>query len=179
MAGQPPMTEVVVGRIGRAHGILGEVSVAVHTDEPDRRFAPGVVLRPDPSSRPRLTVETVRPHGDRLLVRFAEVPDRTVAESLRGASLLVEVGTGSRPDDPEEFYDHQLVGLRVRVADGREVGTVSEVRHLPAQDLLALDLDDGTGPALVPFVAALVPEVDVDAGWLRVEELPGLLDGLE
>lgn len=171
------MTELVVGRIGRAHGVGGEVSVALHTDEPDSRFAPGAVLRTGPSRR--LTVQTVRRHGERLLVRFSEVPDRSAAESLRGADLLVEVGTDARPDNPDEFYDHQLVGLRVRVAGGRDVGTVSAVRHLPGQDLLTLVLDDRAGPALVPFVAALVPEVDVDAGWLRVEELPGLLDGDE
>jgi 16S rRNA processing protein RimM len=189
------LTEVVVGRVGRAHGIRGEVSIELRTDEPERRFAVGTVLRATPSSHGSLTVKAMRPHGDRLLVAFEEARDRTSAEALRGANLVVDVEVTERPNDPEEFYDHQLVGLRVRTGSGSgadpghgpEIGTVVDVRHLRAQDLLEVRLDapsDGeTGggqvpdaePVLVPFVRELVPEVDIDAGWLLVAPVPGLL----
>ena len=178
MAEQPAgLTEVVVGRIGRAHGIRGEVSVELRTDEPERRFAVGSVLRTPVKGR-ALTVAAVRPHGGRLLVTFAEAGDRTAAEALRGTTLVVDVDGSERPDDPDEFYDHQLIGLRVRTTDGQVVGTVVELRHLPAQDLLEVrrDDDDDTDPVLVPFVRELVPEIDLDAGWLVVAALPGLLD---
>ena len=114
--------EVVVGRIGKVHGLRGEVSVEPRTDEPDRRFADGAVLRtqtprgtaPHGADRPTsLTVRTVRWHQSRLLVTFDEVADRTAAEALRGLTLVVDVDIAEEPDDPEEFYDHQLVGLAV------------------------------------------------------------------
>ncbi|MGI8614875.1 MAG: ribosome maturation factor RimM [Nocardioidaceae bacterium] len=171
--------EVVVGRIGRAHGIRGEVGVEIRTDEPQRRFRPGAVLRPDPSSRPTLTVRASRPHGERLLIAFHEVPDRTSAETLRGAMLLVDVDEEESPEDPEEFYDRQLVGLVVRPSAGGVLGApsgeVTEVLHLPVQDVLLVRTVDGR-EAMVPFVAALVPEVDVAAGHVVVRDLPGLLE---
>jgi len=179
--------EVVVGRVGRPHGIRGEVSVEPRTDEPDRRFVPGAVLTteaprvaaPSPGERPeRLTVRAVRWHQDRLLVTFEELPDRTAAEAARGLVLLTEVPDDARPDDPEEFYDHQLVGLRVGTTDGRDVGEVRAVVHGAAQDLLAVRTDAGP-EALVPFVAALVPEVDLDRGRVVVADRPGLLTPLE
>lgn len=163
----------MVGRIGRAHGIRGEVSVQTLTDEPERRFAPGssVVVRPQGRT---LTVTASRPHQGRLLVAFAEVDDRTAAESLRGAQLVSDVDVEDRPDDPEEFYDHQLVGLAVEVA-GTARGTVVDVLHLPSQDVLAVRRADGA-EVLVPFVTALVPEVDLDGGRVEVADVPGLLD---
>lgn len=173
------LTEVMVGRVGRAHGIRGEVSIELYTDEPDRRFAVGAVLRVNPSSRPVLTVAAARPHGERLLVAFAEITDRTGAESLRGAALRVEVEPRDRPDGDEEFYDHQLVGLSVRTAAGRSVGTVTDVRHLPLQDLLTIAVHGVHEPVLVPFVSALVPEVDLAGGGIVVADLPGLLDDAE
>ncbi len=166
--------DVVVGTVGRAHGIRGEVSVDLRTDDPDTRFAVGAVLRPEPGSRASLTVTSARPHGDRLLVTFAEVHDRSDAELLRGASLVVDVVPGSRAGDPDEYYDHQLVGLRVRTRTGRDVGTVTQVQHLPGQDMLVVD--DRGRTFLVPFVAALVPEVDLTGGGLVVDARPGLLD---
>jgi 16S rRNA processing protein RimM len=203
VAGPDGLTEVVVGRVGRPHGIRGEVSVEVRTDEPALRYAVGAVLRPTGGGHRSLTVRTVRAHGDRLLVMFAEVADRTTAESLRGATLVVDVEPGVRPDDSEEFYDRQLIGLRVRTDDGApsgggrfsggaggtgpEIGTVVDVRHLPAQDVLEVRLDrsgDRSGSSheadddvvLVPFVHDLVPSVDLDGGWLLVRAVPGLLD---
>jgi 16S rRNA processing protein RimM len=169
---------VVVGRIGRAHGIRGEVSVEPRTDEPERRFAvgsvliaraPGGVVRPD-----GLTVAAHRWHQGRLLVRLEEIGDRTAAEAARGTLLEVPLDPTESPADPEEFYDHQLVGLAVTTVDGPAVGTVVAVEHGGAQDLLHLRLHDGR-EVLFPFVTALVPEVDVAAGRLVVDDRPGLL----
>ncbi len=182
-------TEVVVGRIGKAHGVRGEVSVEPRTDEPDRRFADGSVLlvrspggragsatgSPPPNGRPTcLCVRSTRRHQSRLLVTFEGVADRTAAEALRGLLLVAEVDADERPEDPEEFYDHQLVGLEVRTMDAVRVGTVTEVVHGPGQDLLSVRATDGR-EVLVPFVAALVPEVDVVTGHVVVVDQPGLL----
>jgi 16S rRNA processing protein RimM len=176
-------TEVVVGRIGKPHGIRGEVSVELRTDEPDRRFAPGSVLRTQapqggaphgPGRPPALTVRSTRWHQSRLLVCFEEVRDRNGAEAVRGLLLAVEVDPAESPEDPEEFYDHQLVGLAVVTADGAAVGELVEVLHGPAQDLLSVRAGDGR-EILVPFVAQLVPEVDLGTGRVVVVDAPGLL----
>ena len=180
-------TQVVVGRIGRPHGIRGELSVEPRTDEPERRFAPGGVLvtetprgsAPHGPGRPAaLTVETVRWHQDRLLVRFVEIPDRTAAEAARGLLLVADVPTDEVPEDPEEFYDHQLVGLRVETTEGGAVGEVALVQHGAGQDLLVIRTPAGT-EVLVPFVTALVPEVDIAGGRLVVADRPGLLTPLD
>ena len=175
-------TEVVVGLIGKAHGVKGEVSVELRTDEPERRFAPGTVLRthaarggPHRPEQPRaLTVRSTRWHQSRLLVTFEEVPDRNLAEAVRGLLVSLDVDPSESPEDPEEFYDHQLVGLRVLTTAGADVGEVGEVVHGPAQDLLSVRAPDGR-EILVPFVSALVPEVDVVGGRVVVEDVPGLL----
>ena len=117
----------MVGRIGRPHGLRGDVTVAVNTDDPDERFAPGAVLHTDPPDRGPLTVATRRRAGGGLLLRFEGVDDREAAEALRGISLTVPAETLPEPDDPDEFYDHQLIGLAVRDASGRELGVVVEV----------------------------------------------------
>ena len=175
--------EVVVGRIGKAHGVRGEVSVEPRTDEPARRFADGTVLAtrtprgdaPRGAGRPAaLRVVSTRWHQSRLLVTFAETPDRTAAEALGGLVLVADVDESETPDEPDEFYDHQLVGLAVVTTDGRPVGEVAEVLHSGAQDLLVVSTSTG-GEVLVPFVSALVPVVDVAAGRLEVEDRPGLL----
>ena len=168
--------EVVVGVVGRAHGTRGEVGIDVRTDEPDRRFAPGAVLRREDGG-PDLTVESSRDHSGRLLVRFRGHPDRTAVERLRGAVLIAVVDPAERPGDAEEYYDRQLIGLRVLDAGGSEVGRVGDVVHLAEQDLLEVSTDKGG--RLVPFVAALVPEVDLDAGTVRLADMPGLLVDLE
>ena len=179
-------TEVVVGRIGRAHGVKGEVSVELRTDEPQRRFADGAVLRtrtpqgeapaaPRPES---LSVLRTRWHQARLLVTFAELNDRTAAETVRGMTLVTDVDTAETPEDPAEFYDHQLVGLSVVTTDGASVGEVTEVLHGSGQDLLAVRAGDGR-ELLVPFVSALVPVVDVAGGRLEVADRPGLLTPLD
>jgi 16S rRNA processing protein RimM len=163
--------EILVGRIGRAHGIRGDVVIHVRTDEPDRRFAGGSSFG---TARGRLTVASTHWHGSQLLVRFAGVADRTAAEALRGVELRIEVPENETPDDPEEYYDHQLIGLRVRVDEGADLGVVTDVLHLPAQDLLVLDVVGRE--VLVPFVSELVPVVDLDAGVVTVRPRPGLLD---
>ena len=170
---------VVVGRIGRAHGIKGEVSVEPRTDEPARRFAAGSTLftrAPGGAVIPTtLTVASTRDHQGRLLVRFAEFADRTAAERARGTWLEAEVVAGERPDDPEDFYDHQLVGLTATDPAGASLGEVVLIEHAGALDLLHLRLHDGR-TVLFPFVTALVPEVDVDGGRIVIDDVPGLLE---
>ncbi|ONK10915.1 ribosome maturation factor RimM [Streptomyces sp. MP131-18] len=168
--------QVVVARIGRAHGIKGEVTVEVRTDEPELRLAPGAELATDPAGTGPLTIESGRVHSGRLLLRFAGVQDRTAAEALRNTLLIAEVDPAELPDDPEEFYDHQLVGLDVVTADGTALGSIAEVAHLPGQDLLIVARTGG-GEALIPFVSEIVPDIDLDAGRAVVNPPPGLLDG--
>ncbi len=167
--------QLVVGRIGRAHGIKGEVSVEVRTDEPELRLAPGAVLATDPASAGPLIIATGRVHSGRLMLRFEGVADRTAAEGLRGTLLIAEVDPGQTPEDPEEFYDHQLIDLDVVTADGREVGRIAEVTHLPYQDLLVVRRPDGS-EVLVPFVSEIVPEIDLDEQRAVITPPPGLLD---
>lgn len=171
--------EVVVGRIGKPHGIRGEVTLDVRTDEPDRRFAPGTTLRAEaPAGADRrpssLTVARARWHQSTLLVTFEELADRNAAEAARGTVLHSTIGRDETPEDPDEFYDHQLVGLEVVDVDGRALGTVKALVHGSAQDLLTVRTTDGRD-ALVPFVTALVPEVDLEAGRVVVADRPGLV----
>lgn len=176
-------TEVVVGRIGKPHGVRGELSIELRTDEPERRFGVGAVLRTQtpqgdavhgPGRPTALTVRTTRWHQSRLLVCFEEITDRNLAEAVRGLLLAVEVDPADSPADPDEFYDHQLLGLRVVTTDGADVGELAEVVHGPAQDLLSVRAGDGR-EILVPFVARFVPEVDLEAGRILVEDVPGLI----
>ncbi|WP_148614490.1 ribosome maturation factor RimM [Nocardioides rubriscoriae] len=173
--------EVVVGRVGKPHGIRGELTVDVRSDEPERRFAEGAVLR---AAAPRgsafahrtLTVTRTRWHQQTLLVTFAELADRNEAESARGVVLHATVGLDETPDDPDEYYDHQLIGLAVHDVDGTLLGEVTGLVH-GAQDLLAIRAVDGR-PTLVPFVAALVPEVDLAGRRVVVADRPGLVSPL-
>ncbi len=151
----------------------GEVTVLTSTDQPELRFAPGSVLRVEGTER-TLTVVSARAHSGTLLVGFAEAKDRTAAESLRGLSLAVDVDPDERPEGVDEFYDRQLRGLTVLGHDGTHVGDVIDVVHLPAQDLLVIGTP--AGERYVPFVSALVPEVDLAAGTCRLADIEGLLD---
>jgi 16S rRNA processing protein RimM len=171
--------DVVVGRIGKPHGIRGEVTIDVRTDEPDRRFADGAVLDARPprgsaSALRALTVERSRWHKQTLLIRFAEIGDRNAAEAARGIVLHASLAADETPEDPEEFYDHQLVGLAAYDIEGRHLGELTAVAHGAAQDLLTIRTPDGRD-ALVPFVSALVPEVDLAAGRIVVADRPGLV----
>lgn len=161
---------VVVGRIGRAHGIRGDLGVDIRTDEPERRFAPGSSVV---AGTRTLTIVSIRQHSGRLIVRFEGINDRTAAETLHGTVLEAEVSADEMPADPEEFYDHQLIGLEVRSGDA-VVGTITQVIHLPAQDTLAIKA--GEREILIPFVLDLVPEVHVAAGYVLVADVPGLLN---
>ncbi len=169
----------MVGRIGKPHGLRGEVTVDVRTDEPERRFARGSTLRAEPppgsaSSLRQVTVESSRWHQSVLLLRLEELPDRTAAEAARGLVLHASIPADESPEDPDEFYDHQLVGLAAYDEQGVALGTVAGLVHGGAQDLLRITTPDGR-EALVPFVKALVPEVDVAGGRVVVADRPGLV----
>ncbi|MCZ1007267.1 ribosome maturation factor RimM [Streptomyces lydicus] len=167
--------QLVVARIGRAHGIKGEVTVEVRTDEPELRLAPGAVLATEPSSVGPLAITAGRVHSGRLLLRFEGVADRTAAEALRNTLLIAEVDPEEVPEDPEEFYDHQLMDLDVVTRDGTEVGRISEISHLPYQDLLVVRRPDGS-EVLIPFVSEIVPEIDLEEQRAVIDPPPGLLD---
>ncbi|WP_329311842.1 ribosome maturation factor RimM [Streptomyces sp. NBC_01262] len=167
--------QLVVGRIGRAHGIKGEVTVEVRTDEPEQRLGPGAVLATEPASAGPLTIETGRVHSGRLLLRFEGVKDRTGAEALRNTLLIAEVDPTELPEDPEEFYDHQLMDLDVVTVDGTAVGRISEISHLPYQDLLVVKRPDGS-EVMIPFVEEIVPEIDLEEQRAVINPPPGLLD---
>jgi 16S rRNA processing protein RimM len=169
--------QLVVGRVGRPHGIRGDVIVDVRTDDPDLRFAAGSVLATEPAASGPLTVSAARWHSGRLLVSFTGVEDRDQADELRGVLLVVESAELADSADADYVRDYQLVGLTVQTTAGEQVGKVADVLH-HGQDLLVIR---GEGPRsgteiLVPFVTALVPEVDVAGGRLVIDPPPGLLD---
>ena len=172
---------VIVGRIGRPHGIRGEVVIGVRTDEPDLRFAVGAILEvaehdEEAAGGEYLTVASARWHSGQLLVGFAGVTDRTAAAELTGSWLSVDSSQLPEIGDPDEFRDHELIGLSVRTCAGEPVGVVTDVLHY-GQDLLVVRRADGqSGECLVPFVKAIVPEVDVPGGVLVIDPPPGLLD---
>ncbi|MFD3512204.1 ribosome maturation factor RimM [Streptomyces sp. NPDC058657] len=167
--------QLVVARIGRAHGIKGEVTVEVRTDEPELRLGPGTVLTTDPAGVGPLTVETGRVHSGRLLLRFEGVKDRTGAEALRNTLLISDVDPEERPEDPEEFYDHQLVDLDVVLADGTEIGRITEITHLPSQDLFIVEREDGS-EVMIPFVEEIVLSIDLEEQRAVIDPPPGLID---
>lgn len=165
--------EVVVAVVGKAHGVRGEVTLGLRTDEPERRLAPGSSVVTEHDHR-QLDIDALRWISGKPVVKFHQVTDRNGAEALRGSVLVSLVSPDERPESPDEFYDRQLVGLRVLDQAGDEVGEVSDVIHLPAQDLLSITTT--AGEKLVPFVEALVPTIDLSAGLLQLAEVPGLLD---
>jgi 16S rRNA processing protein RimM len=176
----PEDTHRLVGRVGRPHGVRGEVGVAVRTDVPDERFTVGALLAAGGGRV--LTVSSVRPHAGRLLVRFEGVDDRTGAEALRGALLTVDVRTLAPIEAPDEFHDHELEGLLVVDTAGGELGAVREVLHSPGGDLLVIETGPGTGPdtgpgeVLVPFVREIVPDVDLAARLVVLDPPEGLFE---
>jgi 16S rRNA processing protein RimM len=169
--------QLVVGRIARPHGVRGELAVDVRTDDPELRLAVGAVLATEPAAAGPLTVLRTRWHSGRLLVTFKGIEDRNGADGLRGVLLLVDSAELEDVADPDEFRDHQLIGLAVVAPDGEQVGNVADVLHY-GQDLLVVS---GSGKRageeiMIPFVSAIVPEVDLAAGVLRIDPPPGLLD---
>nr|WP_203635051.1 ribosome maturation factor RimM [Streptomyces sp. SID10815] len=166
---------MVVARIGRAHGIKGEVTVEVRTDEPELRLAPGAVLATEPAAAGPLTIETGRVHSGRLLLRFAGVGDRTAAEALRNTLLIAEVDPEELPEDEDEYYDHQLMDLDVVTEDGTAVGRITEISHLPSQDLFIVERPDGS-EVMIPFVESIVTEIDLEEQRAVIAPPPGLID---
>ena len=173
---------VVVGRIGRAHGLRGDVAVEVRTDDPGLRFSPGALLyvaaessdgAKDPARPETLVVVAARWHSGRLLLRFEGIVDRDAAERVRGLLLEVEQDPAELPLTGDEFYDHQLVGLAAHLMTGELLGSVTDVLHVPGQDLLVVTTEDGE--AMIPFVAEIVTEVDVVTGRLVVDPPEGLI----
>jgi 16S rRNA processing protein RimM len=190
----PEPERLVVGRVLRPHGVLGELSVEVLSDAPER-FAPGAELGvgdPDGPEPPApAVVRAARLHLGRLLLSLEGVTDRDAADRLRGAWLSIPVAA-ARPLDPGEFWPHQLVGLAVVDRQGRQRGRVTDVVPGAAHDLLAVEVtpegsgepqggapvDQGRRIALVPAVAALVT-VELEAGRVLVDAVPGLLGDAE
>ncbi|MGH2674205.1 MAG: ribosome maturation factor RimM [Actinomycetota bacterium] len=158
---------LAVGRIARAHGVGGEVSVRP-LSEVESRFEPGSVLRLEDGRT--LTVERSRPHHDRVLVKFEEVVDRDVADGLRGSLLFVSATDSPPIQDRDRFWVHQVVGLEVFTEDGRSLGRIREVEGNPANDLWVTE--EGV---LIPAVREVVVAVDVTAGRVTIREIPGLL----
>jgi 16S rRNA processing protein RimM len=177
---------LVVARIGRAHGIRGEVTIEVRTDAPQERFVAGATFFVVPPGGPAspagrslpstLTLDSVRDHNGTLLLGFGDVLDRTAADALRG--VVLEADVSEEVCEPDAWFDHQLVGLHVVDPAGSALGEVVAVEHPPAQDLLVVRRPDGV-KRLVPFVSAIVPEVDIGAGRVVVDPPPGLLDDPE
>ena len=169
---------MAVGRLGRPHGIRGEVTVEVRTDEPESRFAPGSLLysAAEPKRKP-LEVETARWQGKTLVVRIVGYPDRSAVEKLRGTELESEVAADELPDEEDAYYDRQLIGLKVRLG-GEVVGEVSDVLHLPGQEVLVVRRE-GQEEALLPFVSEFVPEVNLEQGFMAATPPPGLFDEVE
>ncbi|MBT2439859.1 ribosome maturation factor RimM [Streptomyces sp. ISL-36] len=167
--------QLVVARIGRAHGIKGEVTVEVRTDEPELRLGPGAVLATDPASVGPLTIETGRVHSGRLLLRFEGVRDRNGAEALRNTLLIADVDPDETPDEDDEYYDHQLMDLDVVLTDGTEVGRITEISHLPSQDLFIVERPDGT-ELMIPFVEEIVTDIDLEQQRAVIDPPPGLID---
>ncbi|MBN9607342.1 MAG: ribosome maturation factor RimM [Actinomycetales bacterium] len=167
-----------VGRLVKAHGLKGALKLELYTDDPDRRFQPGASFSLQvPASSPwkgkTITLRELRFYNAHPVAFFEGVDDRDAAETLVKAILWVDQSTAEVPEEKDAWYDHQLVGLRA-LRDGAEVGRVIRVDHLPAQDLLVVAA--GEREVLVPFVAAIVPEVDVAGGTVTLTPPLGLFE---
>jgi 16S rRNA processing protein RimM len=174
-AGDPASSELIaVGRIGPAHGNRGDVFVEPWTDLPEVRFAPGAVLRTQPESVGPLSVETWRMHGGKLVLHFHGVDDRDAVIALRATLLMVPAGARPPLEDPDDFYDSDLVGLVAVTTQGAEVGRVQEVVHLGIADYLLVKV--AGVDRLVPFVRAIVPEVDIAGGRVVIDPPEGLFE---
>lgn len=166
-----------VGRLTKAHGLKGAIKIELYTDDPDRRFIPGAVFHlqvPEASTWFGKSIELLelKWFNSHPVAFFKDVTDRTTAESMIKAILLVDEDPNEQQED-DAWYDHQLVGLTV-LRDNQEIGKVIRVEHLPAQDLLVVDTVNGE--VLVPFVKAIVPSVDIAAGVLIITPPLGLFE---
>ncbi|MCS4489077.1 ribosome maturation factor RimM [Corynebacterium sp. ES2794-CONJ1] len=165
--------ELMIGKVVKSHGIKGEVAVEITTDDPELRFRVGEPLKARQGRKDSvLTIESLRPHQHRLLIKFEEIADRTQADSLRGTHFYAEPLDAE--DDEEAFYDHELEGLEVH-HNGLHIGEVIGVSHGPAGELLEVRLRSGK-EALIPFVHAIVPDINLESGFLVITPPEGLLD---
>lgn len=164
---------VAIGRVGPPRGVRGDVFVEPWTDDPDTRFAAGTTLRTSPTDG-ELTVESSSTAGGKLVVHFAGVDDRDAAQALRGTQLLIPARERAPIEDPDEYYASDLVGLAAVDPSGAPLGPVLDVVDIAGADYLVLQLDGQE--RLVPFVAAIVPEVDLEAGRVVVDAPEGLFD---
>lgn len=174
-------TKLRVGRLLKAHGLKGAIKLELYTDSPNERFQKGAVLElqvPDTSPwfGKTITVSELKWFNSSPVLFLEGVSDRTAAESLIKAILLVEQPLDVSPTESDAWYDHQLVGLKV-FRDGAEIGEIARVDHLPAQDLLAIKLSDRE--VLLPFVSKFVPKVDVEAGLIEITPPGGLFEEIE
>lgn len=163
--------ELTVAVIGPAHALRGAVRLDVRTDDPEARLARGTVLATDPPESGPLTLADLRRAGSAWVARFQEITDRAAAEALRGTALVVD--TGDLPAEEDAWYPHELVGLAVHGTDGDVLGTVRAVEHPPAHDVLVVSTTAGA-EVRVPFVRAIVPEVDVTSARVVVDPPAGL-----
>ncbi|SFI28459.1 MULTISPECIES: ribosome maturation factor RimM [Microbacterium] len=181
-AAKPARTQLRVGRLVKAHGLKGALKLELYTDDPDGRFVPGAEFTLQvPESSPwhgkTVTVREFRWMNSHPVVFFEDIDDRDGAESIVRAILWIDQDDASAPAEEDAWYDHQLVGLEV-VRDGAVVGRVARVDHLPAQDMLIVAPTGRDGEILVPFVKAIVPEVDLAAGRVTVTPPAGLFEEL-
>ena len=165
---------ITIGRIGKPRGVRGDVFVASFTDDPDERFALGSVVRTVPPERGPLTVTAMTMASGKLVVHFEGFDAREAAESLRGVELVMRASERPPLPDPDDFYDTDLVGLTARTVTGAELGPVREVLHAGAADYLVLDV--GGTERLIPFVAEIVPTVDVAGGFVEIDPPEGLFE---
>lgn len=174
-------TKLRVGRFLKAHGLKGAIKLELYTDSPNERFVPGAVFELQvPEESPwfgkTVTVSELKWFNSSPVLFLKDVSDRTQAESLIKAILLVEQPLDVSPQEPDAWYDHQLAGLKV-LRDGVEIGTLLRVEHMPAQDLLVIKTAETE--VLLPFVKAFVPKVDIQAGVIEVTPPGGLFEQIE
>jgi 16S rRNA processing protein RimM len=165
---------IAVGRIGRPRGVRGETFVEPWTDDPRERFSVGSVLSTEPTESGPLTVAEMSMSGGKLVVRFDGVEDRGGAEGLRGVQLIMPATARPDLDDPDDFYDTDLIGLAARTLAGAELGAVTDVLHAGGADYLVLDV--AGQERLVPFVRAIVPTVELTEGRVIIDPPDGLFD---
>ena len=163
---------LLVGRIGRAHGILGEATIEVRSDDPDRRFAVGAKLLSDEHGE--LTITSGRVHNGILLLGFSGYTDRNQIEKLRNVLLYADVDINEEREDDDDYHVLQLIGCTAVLENGEIFGEVTDVINLPGQDLLAIKTE--VGESLIPFVRQLVPIVDIAAR--RVVVIPPDMSGI-
>ncbi|UOQ60763.1 ribosome maturation factor RimM [Leucobacter rhizosphaerae] len=167
-----------VGRLSKPHGLKGGIKLELFTDNPELRFVPGAVFHLQvPEDSPwfgrTIVMRELRWFNASPVGFFTEITDRTAAEGIVKAILWIDEETVAQGEEENAWYDHQLVGLDV-VRDDVKVGSVAEVQHFPAQDLLVVSTD--RGQVMVPFVEAIVPSVDMEAGVVRVTPPTGLFE---